>query len=494
MSDPQIPAALAPAVVGVVSLHDFKPQAQHAPKAPQSSFTAGSGIFYAGARRSRDDLQFQSALSTPATAARGRPSFVLEPTRFVRQTAIGPRSAKAFGLSGLRCGLVDHDSIRRRRLRAGPTAPIRGTHNDGNDTAKRHSTWNMRVPPRRSAAIVVASCEGTDTIDPELTAMQNLTNSAEPAQTSSATATAMCEAENGAADTAAFGAIYQQGVAEGISILRRRRGPGCVVMRRRRRRHACTRPSTASASMPRRPRPMHVATGGTDFSDTYFRNQSVRIGTSTNSTNLWLGPLLHPGNSVEQHVRQRADRDLPMASPPHTESSGFCNSTAAAHLFGDLSNTGGSGGPSGCATGSPSIPWRGQRHLPGMAEAVLAKRLSGQSSRRRARYTRTCRCSPPTARGIMFTSTATPTPDPAASMRALPLARALSQWSDVRRHLVHGADLGRHPGAGEPIHRIGAGPAQLRLLQDRGRRIRRERQQQLQFQQRQRDRRQLRLL
>ena len=62
MSDPQIPAALAPAVVGIVSLHNFKPKAQHAPKAPQSSFTQGGSIFYLVPERSRDDLQFQSTL------------------------------------------------------------------------------------------------------------------------------------------------------------------------------------------------------------------------------------------------------------------------------------------------------------------------------------------------------------------------------------------------------------------------------------------------
>ena len=32
MSDPQIPAALAPAVVGVVSLHDFKPHPMYEPR------------------------------------------------------------------------------------------------------------------------------------------------------------------------------------------------------------------------------------------------------------------------------------------------------------------------------------------------------------------------------------------------------------------------------------------------------------------------------
>src|SRR5579863_7306082 len=42
MTDPQIPAALAPAVVGVVSLSDFMPQPMHQ---PHGNLTAGGGSF-----------------------------------------------------------------------------------------------------------------------------------------------------------------------------------------------------------------------------------------------------------------------------------------------------------------------------------------------------------------------------------------------------------------------------------------------------------------
>src|SRR5208337_5369945 len=42
MSDPQIPAALAPAVVGVVSLHDFTPRPMHKPR---PNYTVASGAY-----------------------------------------------------------------------------------------------------------------------------------------------------------------------------------------------------------------------------------------------------------------------------------------------------------------------------------------------------------------------------------------------------------------------------------------------------------------
>ena len=46
MSDPAIPAALAPAVAGVVSMHDFHP---HAMKKPVADYTfTSNGFTYSG--------------------------------------------------------------------------------------------------------------------------------------------------------------------------------------------------------------------------------------------------------------------------------------------------------------------------------------------------------------------------------------------------------------------------------------------------------------
>ena len=45
LSDPLIPAALAPAIVGIVSLHDFKPRAEHEMRSPTANYTTGSGTY-----------------------------------------------------------------------------------------------------------------------------------------------------------------------------------------------------------------------------------------------------------------------------------------------------------------------------------------------------------------------------------------------------------------------------------------------------------------
>ena len=56
MSDPEIPAALAPAVIGVVSLHDFKARPHMVPKADASQCFLGRRKLLAHTERSRDDL------------------------------------------------------------------------------------------------------------------------------------------------------------------------------------------------------------------------------------------------------------------------------------------------------------------------------------------------------------------------------------------------------------------------------------------------------
>ena len=202
-----------------------------------------------------------------------------------------------------------------------------------------------------SAAIVVASCEGTDTIDPELTALQNVTNGPNPPVIIS-DSYGECEAENGAADTAAYAAIYQQGITEGISNFVAGGdqdasscdgdGGGTPVTTI----HGIGVDAQAST-------PYNVATGGTDFSDTFSGTNST-YWNNTNSTNL--GSAL----SYIPEIPWNSTCASQLIATSHGfattyGSSGFCNSTAAAHLFGGLSNTGGSGGPSGCATGSPSI-------------------------------------------------------------------------------------------------------------------------------------------
>ena len=71
--------------------------------------------------------------------------------------------------------------------------------------------------------------------------------------------------------------------------------------------------------------PYNVAVGGTDFSDTYSRNQQHLLEFRQH-LDLWLGQLLHPGNPVERLLRQPTHRDF-RGFRHHLWPAGFCNSS-----------------------------------------------------------------------------------------------------------------------------------------------------------------------
>jgi subtilase family serine protease len=194
-----------------------------------------------------------------------------------------------------------------------------------------------------NARIVLATCADTNTTFGALFAIQNLINGANPPAIISLSYIE-CEAANGASSNAAFSAIYQQGVAEGTSIFVAAGDEdagscdynGTAVT------HGIGVNAYAST-------PYNVAVGGTDFSDTYSATNSTYWSPSNTSTY----------GSAKSYVPEIPWNDscagqLLATFEQYTTtygSSGFCNSRKGA---GFLNNGGGSGGPSGCATGSPS--------------------------------------------------------------------------------------------------------------------------------------------
>ncbi len=168
MSDPQIPAALAPAVVGVVSLNDFRPHAMNKPR-PAYTFSGcgdvtGGDCYADGAGRPRHYLQFQAAvcggLFRPGTDDRSR-------RRLQTCIKIPLRTGVLFAPpSDLRA------HIPTDQLHAGASAGNGAEQLQRSEstptTPRRRSTWNgralprpaprsrwlrARIPPPRSAAL-----------------------------------------------------------------------------------------------------------------------------------------------------------------------------------------------------------------------------------------------------------------------------------------------------------------------------------------------------
>ncbi len=191
----------------------------------------------------------------------------------------------------------------------------------------------------------MATCADTNTTFGGLFAIQNLINGPNPPAIISVSY-GECEAYNGASGNAAFSAIYQQGVAEGTSIFVAAGDEGAggcdynasVVT------HGIGVNAFAST-------PYNVAVGGTDFGDTY---------SGTNGT-YWSSGNTATYGSANSYIPEIpwndscASRLLATFQGYATTygSTGFCNSATGEAYF--LNNAGGSGGPSGCATGTPSI-------------------------------------------------------------------------------------------------------------------------------------------
>ena len=190
---------------------------------------------------------------------------------------------------------------------------------------------------------MLASCADTPTFG-GLIAFQNLINGSQPPALVSISYSE-CEAENLAAGNAAYNAAYQQAVSEGISVFVSAGDSGAASCddNRTNATHGIGVSGLAST-------PYNVAVGGTDFSDT----SSGTTGSYWSSTNrATYGSALSyiPEIPWNDSCASTVLSNYLTGSGITYGSNGFCNSSQGQSF---LTTAAGSGGPSGCATGSPS--------------------------------------------------------------------------------------------------------------------------------------------
>jgi subtilase family serine protease len=199
-----------------------------------------------------------------------------------------------------------------------------------------------------AAAIVVARCAATGSTGGVLIAVQNVVNAANPPAIVSISY-GECEAASGATLNAAFYTAYQTGVAGGMSIF---------VSAGDQASSGCERALTAYHGIGvngHASTPYNVAVGGTDFSDTY---------SGTNST-YWNSTNTSSNGSAKSYIPE-----IPWNTTCGSQlfatyegysttygTNGFCNSNFVATTNNGkyLEDWGGSGGPSACATGTPTV-------------------------------------------------------------------------------------------------------------------------------------------
>jgi subtilase family serine protease len=340
MSDPDIPEALAPAVAGIVSLHDFSPRPMKRVHADYT-YTAGGSTYQAvtpGDLATIYNLNPLFAAKIPITGT-GQTIAVIEDSDLYKSSDWSTFRS-TFGLTKYSSG----------SLTTVHPAPVSGPNNCGapgvvagdDGEAILDAEWASAAAP--GAAIEVAACANTRSTFGGLIALQNLVGSATPPSIVSISY-GECEAENGAASNAAFNAIYQQAVAEGVSIFVAAGDEGAASC------DAGAQGAThgigvsAFASTP-----YNVAVGGTDFGDTVAGTNS----TFWSSTNTSFASALSYIPEIPWND-SCADGLLAGYFGYSTVygSAGFCGSSTARN-YGYLVVAAGSGGPSGCATGTPA--------------------------------------------------------------------------------------------------------------------------------------------
>jgi len=337
MSDAKIPAALAPAVAGIVSMHDFWPHALYR-LAPEYTAAVNGTTNYLVTPGDLATIYNLNPLFSEGISGQGQTIVAVEISDvYTANDWTAFRSV--FGLSTYGGGSLTQIH----------PAPPSGTNNCSDPGAVPGADLEASVDAEYasaaapSAAIVLASCAETETFG-ALIALANLLNqsSAPPAIVSMSYGE--CEAINGAASNAAFNSTFQQAVAEGVSVFvgsGDHATAGCDEFDPEALYGIAVSGFASSA--------YDVAVGGTDFGDTYAGSNSS-YWAATNSTTYesaqsYIPEIPWNDSCASVLVAEFNDNSQTYGS------SGFCNSSTG----GDFLNTvGGGGGPSGCATGTPT--------------------------------------------------------------------------------------------------------------------------------------------
>src|SRR6266487_2251642 len=344
-SDPRIPAALAPAMSGVVSLHDFRPNVMHQMRKPHTEFTITDiygNATYALVPADLAKIYNLNALFSAGTSGQGQTIVLIEDTDVF--------SASDWNTFRSTFGLSAYTSASFTQVHPAPSS---GTNNCGapgvfapNDAeAILDAEWASAAAP--SAVIEMAACADTTTTFGGLIAVQNLINAATPPPAIMSISYGQCETVNGAAANAAYNSAYQQAVTEGVSVFVAAGDSGAAGCDNSVAEAMHGIGVNAFASTPN-----NVAVGGTDFSDTYS-GTNVTYWNSSNTSVFGSAISYIPEIPWNDSCAGALLTAYEGYSPTYGSTS-LCNDPLIGSLL--MTTVAGGGGPSQCATGTPSTP------------------------------------------------------------------------------------------------------------------------------------------
>jgi hypothetical protein len=336
VTDPQIPAALAPLVAGIVSLNDFRPRPQvvHKPQAT-GNFTQ-SGSFYVTPPDLATIYNFNQAFNGGITG-KGQTIYLVEDSDIY--TNGGTVNDWMTFRTGFGIPVANYPGASLTTIH--PNCADPGVNGDDAEAIIDAEYASAAAP---SAAIVMAVCNDFVAM---LQTMFNNPNTYPPAIMS--ISYGECEALNGAGNNAAFRNVYQTGVAEGWSIFVSAGDQGAGGCN-----FGGQTVSDGVGVNGLGSTVYNVAVGGTDFGDT-FAHQNNTYWSSTNTATF--GSALSYIPEIPWNTTCGSQLFATFEGFATTYgSSGFCNSNLIVNqnpFF--LKNWAGSGGQSLCAQGTASV-------------------------------------------------------------------------------------------------------------------------------------------
>src|SRR5208282_674530 len=206
MSDPQIPAALASTVAGVISLNDFRP---HPMFKRRANYTVGSSEYAIVPADLATIYNFNPAFAA-GISGQGQTVVLIEDTD-VYSTADWNVFRSTFGLATA----YPQGSLAQVHPNNPSNSCTDPGYNGNGIEAELDVEWASAAAP--SAAIVLASCADTYANFGGFIALQNLLNASTTPPAIVSISYGESESYQGASTNAYISSLYQQGVAEGVS-------------------------------------------------------------------------------------------------------------------------------------------------------------------------------------------------------------------------------------------------------------------------------------
>lgn len=335
MSDPQIPAALLPAVTGVVSMNNFKP---HKMFKPRAQYTVDSSYQLVAPGDIATIYGLTSAFNAGYTGT-GQTIAVVEDTDLY-DVADWNTFRSTFGLDKYSAGSLTtvHPAGSSQSV---CSAPGVSAGSGGTDVeAAADAEWATAAAP--NATIVVAACADSSTNFGGFIALQNMLTNGGALPSVVSISYGAPESEDGSAFNAYINTLYQTAAAVGVSVFVSSGDAGAAT-------------SDAGSAFAIygvnvsgwASTPYNVAVGGTDFADSYY-NANRRFWSGTNnqyySSALSYIPEIPWNDSCAGQV----------ANAYAGYSATYGASTVCTDYPSLIDTVAAGGGPSGCATGTPT--------------------------------------------------------------------------------------------------------------------------------------------